>query len=211
MNPELYLSIVAGGVLLFALRVTPWHRFCDSGFQHVFFGACVAAFFVWQLRAGIIPAVPIHLLCLTTLTLMFGVPLATIAAGILTTAMCVMGLAGWQSWPVSFLALGVVPVLVTWFALRASQRFLPPNPFIFIFVVAFFGAAAAMLAAVAANSLLLLGSDQVSFSQLQHSYLTILPLMMFPEAFINGLLVTGLVVFKPVWIVSFDDEVYLKS
>lgn len=205
------MSIVAASVLLFALRVTPWHRFRDSGFQHVFLGACVAVYFIWQLRAGILPAVPIHLLCLTTLTLMFGVPLAVIAAGILTTAICVTGLAVWQSWPVSFLALGAVPILVTWLALRASQRYLPPNPFIFIFIVAFFGAAAAMLAAITVNSLLLVGSDQVSFSQLQHGYLTILPLMMFPEAFINGLLVTGLVVFKPGWIVSFDDDVYLKS
>ena len=211
MSPDPYLSVIAAVALLVALLRTPWSQFRDTGFQHVFFGACVAAFFIWQLRAGIVPAVSIHFLCVTTLTLMFGVPLATIAAGILTTAMCVTGLALWLSWPVSFLALGVVPVLVTWLTLLASQRFLPPNPFVYIFVCGFFGAAAAMLAATVANSMLLLGSDQVTLSQLRDSYLMILPLMMFPEAFINGLIVTGLVVFKPAWITSFDDDVYLKS
>ena len=68
-----------------------------------------------------------------------------------------------------------------------------------------------MLVAVVVNSLLLLGSEQVSLSQLREGYLAILPLMMFPEAFINGLIVTGLVVFKPTWISSFDDNLYLKS
>lgn len=211
MSPDPFLSIIAAAVLLAALLKAPWSRFRETTFQHVFFGACVAAFFVWQLRAGIVPAMPIHFLCLTTLTLMFGVPLAMLAAAILTTATCVTGLVVWESWPASFLALGVVPILVTWLALRASQRYLPPNPFIYIFVVAFFGAAAAMLAAISANSVLLLGSEQISLSQLHESYLMILPLMMFPEAFINGLIVTGLVVFKPAWIPSFDDDVYLKG
>ena len=122
-----------------------------------------------------------------------------------------MGLDGWQSWGANVIALGVVPILVTWLALKGSRRYLPPNPFIYIFVGAFFGAAAAMLASMAALSLLVLGFEHVSVNQLQGSYLPILPLMMFPEAFVNGLIVTGLVVFKPTWIPSFDDEVYLRS
>ncbi|UCH46797.1 MAG: energy-coupling factor ABC transporter permease [Betaproteobacteria bacterium] len=211
MVPFLFLSTIAIAVTVLALARAPWGQFRDTGFQHVFFGACVAVFFIWQLRVGILPAVPMHFLCLTTLTLMFGVPLAIIAAAILTGAMCVTGAEGWQSWPGSFLALGVVPILLTRLMLLASQRYLPPNPFIYIFVVAFFGAAAAMLAAMAVNSLLLLGLEQMSLLQLRQSYLSVLPLMMFPEAFINGLIVTGLVVFRPEWIPSFDDEVYLKS
>jgi uncharacterized membrane protein len=206
-----FLSTIAIAVLLLALTRAPWGRFRDTGFQHVFFGACVAVFFIWQLRVGTVPALSMHFLCLTTLTLMFGVPLAILAAAILTGAMCITDVQVWQSWPASFLALGMVPILVTWSVLRASQRYLPPNPFVYIFVVAFFGAAAAMLAAMAVNSVLLLGFDQMPLDQLRQSYLSVLPLMMFPEAFINGLIVTGLVVFKPAWIPSFDDEVYLKS
>jgi len=211
VNADLVLIVLAVAGLVAALLRTPWQRFRSSGFQHVFLGACVAVLFLWRIRVGIMPNVPIHLLCVTTLTLMFGMPLAIVAAAILTTAMCVMGLDVWQSWGVNFLALGVLPVSVTWLALNASRRYLPPNPFVYIFVGAFFGAAAAMLAAMAAMTLLLLGFEHVSPSQLRDSYLSILPLMMFPEAFVNGLVVTGLVVFKPTWIPSFDDEVYLKS
>ena len=205
------LIALAAAVLVAALFRTPWPQFRSTAFQHVFLGACVAVLFMWRIRVGIVPAMPIHLLCVTTLTLMFGVPLAILAATILTTAMCVMGLDGWQSWGVNILALGIVPIAVTWLALKASRRYLPPNPFIFIFVGAFFGAAVAMLASMASMSLLVLGFHHASLSQLQSGYLPILPLMMFPEAFVNGLIVTGLVVFKPTWIPSFDDEVYLKN
>lgn len=198
-------------LLLWAIRRAPWLNFRDSDFQHVFFGSCVAAFFLWLMRAGVVPALPIHLLCLTTLTLMFGAPLAIIAASILTTAMCLAGVTAWQAWPVSFLALGVAPVIVSLAMFRSSRRFLPPNPFIYIFICAFFGAAAAMLAAVTLNGALQLGTAQVSIDELRDGYLSILPLIMFPEAFVNGLIVTGLVVFKPNWIPSFDDSVYLKN
>ncbi len=211
MNPATYLTVLAAAVLVAALTRTPWYRFRDAGFQHIFLGACVAGLFLWRMRTGIVPVVPVHFLCLTTLTLMFGVPLAIVAAAILTAAMGVLGLEAWSALPGNFLALGVMPILVTWLALNASRRYLPPNPFVYIFVCAFFGAAAGMLVAVAANSVLLLGSEQVSFSQLREGYLAILPLMMFPEAFINGLIVTGLVVFKPSWIASFDDDLYLKG
>lgn len=211
MSPGPYLTVLACAVLVAGMMKTPWHRFRNANFQHVFLGACVAALFIWRVRTGILPAVPIHFLCLTTLTLMFGMPLAIVAAAILTGAMGLIGLEAWGSLPGSFLALGVMPILVTWLVLSASRRYLPPNPFVYIFAGAFFGAAAAMLAAVVVNSLLLLGSEQVSLSQLREGYLAILPLMMFPEAFINGLIVTGLVVFKPTWISSFDDNLYLKS
>ncbi len=211
MSPDTHMTIVAAAALFVAIMKTPWGRFRNPGFQHVFLGACVAALFLWRMRTGIVPVAPVHFLCLTTLTLMFGVPLAIIGAAILTAAMGVIGLEAWNSLPGSFLALGVTPVLVTWLALHASRRYLPPNPFVYIFVCAFFGAAVAMLVAVAANSVLLLGSAQISFSDLREGYLAILPLMMFPEAFINGLIVTGLVVFKPAWIASFDDDLYLKA
>lgn len=211
MSPDTYLTVVAAAALFVAIMKTPWGRFRNPGFQHLFLGACVAVLFLWRMRTGMVPAVPVHFLCLTTLTLMFGVPLAIVAAAILTAAMGVIGLEAWSSLPGSFLTLGAVPVLVTWLALNASRRYLPPNPFVYIFVCAFFGAAAAMLVAVMANSVLLLGAKQVSFSELREGYLAILPLMMFPEAFINGLIVTGLVVFKPAWIASFDDDLYLKA
>ncbi|MBT8440766.1 MAG: energy-coupling factor ABC transporter permease [Gammaproteobacteria bacterium] len=211
MTIESLMLTLSTGILFVALLRAPWINFRDAGFQHVFFGSCVAAFFLWLLRAGIVPEIPIHLLCLTTLTLMFGAPLAIIAAATLSIAMCLAGIETWQSLPLAFLAYGVVPVFISWAMFVASRRYLPPNPFIYIFVCAFFGAAASMLAAVVVNSALLVGSDQVSLVQLQESYLLILPLLMFPEAFINGMLVTGLVAFKPNWIPSFDDRIYLKG
>lgn len=40
-------------------------------------------------------------------------------------------------------------------------------------------------------------------------YLLMLPIAMFPEAFVNGVVMTMLVVFKPHWVGSFRDQQYL--
>jgi uncharacterized membrane protein len=38
-----------------------------------------------------------------------------------------------------------------------------------------------------------------------------LPLMFFSEAFINGMIVTAMVALRPGWVVSFDDNLYIKN
>ena len=45
----------------------------------------------------------------------------------------------WGNYALNTLALGVVPLFVTAGLLRLVERWLPPNFFIYIFVVAFFG------------------------------------------------------------------------
>jgi len=59
---------------LFGWVVWRAHRsgLADTVASHVFLGSCVAVLVVWQLRAGIEPAPPLHLLGTTLLCLMFG-------------------------------------------------------------------------------------------------------------------------------------------
>lgn len=205
------LCIFALAVLAVAMLGVPWDRFRDTGFQHVFFGCCVATLFVWILRVGVVPALPIHLLCLTTVTLMFGWPLAIVAAAVLTIGIRLAGIEDWAALPGEFLALGVIPVAVSWQTFRMSRRYLPHNPFVYIFVCAFFGAAAAIVAGIMFNSVLLSGSGLVTRREIYDGYLSMLPLVVFPEAFINGMIITGLIVYRPEWVASFDDRVYLRG
>jgi uncharacterized membrane protein len=46
--------------------------------------------------------------------------------------------------------------------------------------------------------------------ELSDSALMIIP-MLFPEAFINGALMTLLIVYYPEWVSSFNDDRYLKN
>ena len=58
---------------------------------------------------------------------------------------------------------------------------------------------------------LLLAADAYPLHKLQETYLLFLPLMFFPEAVLNGWLVSIMVGFRPHWIRSFRDEEYLHG
>ena len=49
------LWILSAGALVAALLLTPWSRFRDPGFQHVYFGFAVGVFLLWIMRTGIVP------------------------------------------------------------------------------------------------------------------------------------------------------------
>ena len=58
---------------------------------------------------------------------------------------------------------------------------------------------------------LLAGPDHTLFQLQANGYLTMLVITMFPEAFINGAIMTMLVVFRPDWVGSFRDQHYLHG
>ena len=92
------------------------------------------------------------------------------------------------------------------------HRRLPQNYFVYLFVSAFFGAALAWnLAALARGLLLLLSGQPAMDAQVGEDYAALLPLMSFGEAFINGLLIATVAVYRPQWVMSFDDGAYLTK
>lgn len=177
--------------------------------QHVFFGAMVALLLMWKVKAGISPGLGFHHLGATMFTLMFGWPLALLG---LSSIMLISALLQHNE----LLSLGIngllsvaIPVFVSYGILRLSQKRLPANYFIYIYVVAFFGAgiavAASRLTAIALLSLVQAYPD----SQLVTESLVYVPLFMFPEAFITGLLTSAFVIYRPDWVMTFDDERYI--
>ena len=80
-----------------------------------------------------------------------------------------------------------------------------------MFVNAFFaGGFVALLVALVATGVLLV-ADAYSLQQLSDTYLLFLPLMFFPEAVLNGWLISIMVGFKPHWVGSFRDDEYLHG
>ena len=47
--------------------------------------------------------------------------------------------------------------------------------------------------------------------QLIEESLQYIPLFMFPEAFVTGMLISIFVVYRPNWVTTFDDERYIKG
>ena len=70
---------VAIPVLAAALLRSPWRALAHDSAQHVFFGACVAMLMLWTMQVDFGSGLTLHLLGITTVTLMFGWPLALVA------------------------------------------------------------------------------------------------------------------------------------
>ena len=162
---------------------------------------------VWILRAGIEPGHNYHLLGATALCLMFDWQFALMAASLLVLVTTWQGPAGWEAFAVNALVMGAVPVLSTRLVLHACQRWLAHNFFIYIFLNAFLAGALAMLlcgtAAAAVLALAAPGADG--------DYLQVIPLLMFGEAFLNGMIMILLVAYKPRWVATFHDRWYLNG
>lgn len=198
-------------ILVAALRSAPWVQLRDSESSHVLAGTSVGVLVLWTMDAGFAEGMNLHLLGATLLTLMFGWQFALIAMSIVLAGTTLTGAAGWGVFAVNALLLAVTPVAFSQIIYRLVDRHLPNHFFIYIFLPAFFGAAAAM-GAVGLLSAGVLGLSGVYTGEYIHyNFLRYLPLIMFPEAFITGMLVTLFVVYQPRWVRTFDDARYLRN
>ena len=201
-------------LLVGLVRATPWHRLRQRpdllGAFVLFLGGVV---FLWTARAGLPqnPGLNLHLLGATVLTLAFGWPLALVGMLMALLAVTGLGLSGWHAFSLNALVMVVVPVALAALIHEAVHRKLPNHPFIYIFVSAFLGGALTLAGLAAASSAVLLASGAYGFDELVREYLRYIPLLMFPEAFISGGVVAVLVVYKPEWVVTFDDETYIHG
>ena len=197
--------------LVWASLGAPWGRFMDRAFSHVFFGSCVGLLVLWAINANGVPGLDYHFLGATLATLMFGWRLAVMALAIVLLANAIEGSVAWSSVPVLGLLLVLLPVGLSHAIYRWVDRRLPNHLFVFIFLNAFFGAAVALgLSLLAAVGMLWL-SGQSELQGMAGEYARFLPLMLFPESFITGALITMMVIFRPEWVSSFDDDRYLKG
>lgn len=198
-------------VLLWAVYRAPWSRLRDNEQSHVWLGTTVAIMLLWTMKAGFAEGMQLHLLGATLLVLMFGWQLAIVSTSFLVAGVALSEGSAWQVFAMNALLLGVVPVTVSHGIYRLADRCLPNHFFIYIFLCAFFGGAIA-IGAVGLVSAGVLGlSGAYSLEYINYNYLSYFPLIMFPEAFITGMLTTLFVVYYPAWVSTFDDGRYLRN
>ena len=199
-------------VLLVAGRRAPWTALIRrQENQHVFLGAVVVLLTLWGIRAGISPGLGFHHLGATLFTLMFGWPLAIIGLSLTLLLSLALNTADWAGFGANGLLSIAIPVGISVAFLKLSQRWLPDNFFIYIFICALFGAGAAVAASRLSASGLLALIDAYPGEQLIEESLQYLPMFMFPEAFVTGMLISIFVVYRPAWVATFDDERYIRG
>ena len=203
--------VLYGLVLVPTLLTAPWKRFQRSETVHVFLGSCVGLLLMWHITTTQFPGLNYHYIGATLLTLMFGWQLALLAFSVVFLGMMLNGTSDWQSLPINILVMGLVPILVSQVIYRLVDGKLPNHFFIYVFLNAFFGAGIALVAMIGVASGLLILGEVYSFDQLAQDYYPFIPLMVFPEGFITGMLISIMVAMAPTWVSTFDDLRYLSG
>jgi len=208
-----FLPLLA--VWLWCFSTAPWRRLTDSTQMNVWLGTMVMLVLVWSMKAGVKPGLNLHLLGAMMFALMFGRQLAIVGLSLVLAGVTLngelQGHAGWFAYGLNALVLAVFPVLLADLIRRGVERSLPHNFFIYVFVAGFFGAAATVMATGLLASSLLWLAGVYPAPTLLDDYLPYYSLLGFAEAWLNGALVTLMVVYVPHWVGSFDDRRYLLN
>ena len=192
-----------------ALWVAPWRRLRDSELLNVWLGMVVLLTLTWSMQAGVKPGLGLHLLGATLFTLCFGPMLAFIGLCLVTLGVTLNGSAGGFALAINALLLAGGGVLLSEGGRRLFCRFLPPHFFVFVFVNAFFGSALTIFGVGVLLCCFLSLADAYEWAYLASEYLPYFLLLAFSEAWLSGMLMTLFVVYRPKWVVSFDDSRYL--
>lgn len=205
-------GVVYVPVLAMALWRAPWGALRENrNLQHMLYGATAFLMVLWSMRAGISPGLGIHFLGLTVMTLVFGWDLTIIAASAVLVGMSLIGKDSWEAIFVNGLCSVLIPVTVTYFIARYVDRKMPKNFFIFLFVGGFFAAGISTAVAGLSISAILVIDGVYDFQKIMLEYIRYLPLVMFPEGLLNGIFLTGMLVFHPDWVRMFDADIYLDK
>jgi uncharacterized membrane protein len=208
-------SIAAWIPVLAALGVcllrAPWMQLRETSRFNVLAGAVVVLMLLWSMKAGVKPGLNLHLMGAAVMVLAFGPQLALVGLLAVLAGVTVNGSAAWSSFALNALVMVLVPVGAAWGWLRLAQRFLPSHLFVYIFVNGFFGAALAVMAIGLAAVLLLFAAGAYGAEYLLNEYLPYYVLLAFSEAWISGMAITLMVVYRPSWVATFDDARYLLN
>ncbi|MDF3867517.1 energy-coupling factor ABC transporter permease [Pseudomonas denitrificans (nom. rej.)] len=203
----IYLPIVA-----WAIWRAPWLELVsDFRRQHLVFGTMLGLFLLWLVRRDFASGVSFHFIGMTAVTLLLDWPLAVLVGLVAQLGLCAIGRQDWAAIGVNGILLVLIPVVITELAAIFVERRQPRNLFVYIFCSGFFPAALAAVCSLLLGLGLLWMDGLFPMPPWIEDFIGYLWLIMFPEAFINGTIVTGLVVFYPDWLETFNRTRYLQA
>lgn len=198
---------------LFARSVlkAPWSRLKDSDQLNVWLGMIVLLTLVWSLKAGVKPGLGFHLLGATVFTLSFGPHLAFVGLSIVVTGITLNGAAGPFAYALNALLMAGASVGLSQVLYRVFSRILPKHFFVYIFINGFLGAALTIIGVGCCATVLLALAGAYELDYLLSEYLPYFLLLGFSEAWLSGMMMTLFVVYRPSWVLTFDDSRYLAG
>ncbi len=196
-------------IAAFVINRSFWHELQQKAVPWPVAGAsiCVLAL-MWQTDASVLDHLSIHFLALTSLVLVFGLRLSALLFVLVIALQWLMSDQSPEQllWT---LVCGWLVLALNYAVYLLCYQYLQRHLFVYLFVGAFLNSA---LALVVFMLLQAWGqADYYSSEQLYQGYLIFIPLAALPEALLNGMAMTLLVIYKPQWVYTFYQRVYLSG
>ncbi|MET0612745.1 energy-coupling factor ABC transporter permease [Pseudomonas caspiana] len=199
-------------VLAWAVRRVPWvELLTDNRRQHLLFGTVFALFLLWLVRRDFETGVSYHFIGMTAVTLLLDWPLAILGGLAAQIGLLALDRQDLAALGVNGLLFIGLPVLVTEACAVLVERAQPKSPFVYIFCSGFLAAALAALMCLLFALGLLWHEGMFEMPIWLEDFAGYLWLIIFPEAFINGMVISALVVFSPEWLETFNRTRYLSA
>jgi len=199
-------------LLLCAIWRAPWlELFTDSRRQHLLLASVCGLALLWLLRHDFASGLSYQLMGLTAVTLLLDWPLALLAGFLAQLALLAVSGKNAAALGLNGLLMVALPIATARACAAAVEHFAPRNLFVYIFFCAFFPAALTVLVVLLAGFCLLLVGGRFILPPGLSELAGYLWLLMFPEAFINGAVISALVIFHPDVLETFNRTRYLAA
>ncbi|MDN4503384.1 energy-coupling factor ABC transporter permease [Alteromonadaceae bacterium BrNp21-10] len=199
-------------LLVTVIRQLPLQQLLTNNHtQHMIFGCTASIFCLWVFRTGIYSGLDVHFLWLTALTLILGFQWAIFSSALALISITLSGGESWSMLGINGLLSCALPITVSYLCYSLSFHKLPRHFFVYIFVCSFLTGAVAIIAKMFALGGYYFFTDQYSWQIITDNYLILLTLLAFPEAMLNGMTMTLMVMYKPHWVFTFQDKFYIND
>lgn len=213
--PEALLLAGWAGLALLAWRWMmsgDWRRLGEPAKLNLFLAATVAVLALWQIRTGVKPGLAFHLYGVAALTMMFGFWRATFAGVLVLVANAAFGKGAWSTLGFDALVTAALPAAVSWNLYRLLDRRLPNHFFIYVLGNGFLGGALSVAAIGLITTFIMAAAGAYTTEYLFTHYTPYATLLIsWGEAFMSGMAVTVMAVYKPHWLETFDDARYIQN
>ncbi|WP_439133862.1 hypothetical protein [Pseudomaricurvus sp.] len=207
--PAVVVSVVA---LIWAALAAPWRQLMSESYrQHAFWAVIVGLGLFWQLEVNILQVMALHPLLMMSVVMVFGCALGLWVGGLALMVGQLFNPEPWSMLGLQFCLDVLVPGLAAALVLKVIDRLPFRNLFVYMLGGGFLGGMFTVQCMAVSSWLYvwLLGPEPLLVIVSDHYYLTLL--MMFPEGFMNGAIMSTLTVLAPDLVKTYDDHRYLDD
>jgi len=211
-NTQFFLWLVVGVIAWSSFNKPLYKSLITTPARQTGVFACAIVFCVlWQVKAGILPGLELHILGITAITLTLGWRFAILSATFASALLLIFGQLSLAQLPLHLLFTAFLPILFSYCVFIICYNLLPRHFFIYIFICSFLCAGLVSCVKIVTISAFYYFSGNYNWYELSENYLYLCAIIWFPEAMLNGMAISILITYRPHWVKTFYDKDYLDS